>query len=95
MPLSPQRPRLGLHVDAGNPSLANGCQNSPPSTPAGNPSGAPRTTLNKPEQIRTNLNTAERPDQIGAPKNHPRTPRKKQNPNTVAAHPPSFLPAQE
>ena len=77
MPLSPQRPRRAR--PAGNPNLANGCQNFPPSTPAANPSGAPRTTLNKPEQIRTNLNTAERPDQIGNPritpkKNKPRTP---------------------
>ncbi len=48
MPLSPQQPRRAR--PAANPSLANGCQNFPPSTPAANLSGAPRTTLNKPEQ---------------------------------------------
>ena len=44
---------------------------------------APRTNLNIPEQIRTNLNTANHPDQIGPPKIHPEKARKKTNPNTA------------
>ena len=38
----------------------------------------PRHTPNNPEQIRTNLNTAERPDQIGStPRSPPNTPKTK------------------
>ena len=70
MPLSPQRRRR-----AGNLSLATV-----------NPSGASRTNLNNPEQIRTNLNTAERPDQIGGlPGSPPNTPEKA-NLNTAVTH---------
>ena len=57
------------------------------STPVVNPSAPSRTNLNKSEQIRTNPNTAERPDQIGTPPGHLRTPRKKTNPEHLAAHP--------
>ena len=38
--------------------------------------------LNNPEQIRTNLNIAERPDQIGRPPGSPLDSRKKTNLNT-------------
>ena len=44
-----------------------------------------RHTPNKPEQIRTNPNTAERSDQIGRHPGSPPIPRKKQTLNTVAA----------
>ena len=57
----------------------------PVSTPAVNPSGTPRTTLNKSEQIRTTPNTAERPDQIGPPSGTPPNTQKKPTLNTVAA----------
>ena len=39
-----------------------------------------RTTPNNPEQIRTNPNTAKRPDQIGPHPESPPTPRKKRKP---------------
>ena len=58
------------------------------STLAVNPSGAPRTNLNKPEQIRTNPNTAERSDQIGTPPGSPPNIPKKQTLNTAATHSP-------
>ena len=47
MPLSPQRRRRALHVNAVNPNLAKGCQNLPSSTP----DQPLRHTLNNPEQI--------------------------------------------
>ena len=50
---------------------------------------------NNPEQIRTNLNVAERSDQIGRSPGSPLNSRKKTNLNTVAAHSPSFLRRQE
>ncbi len=68
------------------PTLAKPCHRQPPLH-----SGAPRTTLNKSEQTRTNLNAAKPPDQIGIPPNRPQHPPKKTNPNTAAAHPPPFL----
>ena len=51
-----------------------------PSTPVVNPFTTSRTTLNKSEQIRTNPNTAERPDQIGKPPGSPPNTKKKTNP---------------
>ena len=77
MPLSPQ-PR--------QPALTNGDQTV---TKVGKTCHRQplRRTPNNPEQIRTDPNTAERPDQIGAPPNHPQTPRKKSTLNTAAAHP--------
>ena len=85
MPLSPQRRRPALHAD--NHALANGCQNLTgvdarltkvdTVKPRPNPSGASRTNLNNPEQIRTNLNIAKHPDQIGRPPGSPLiTPKK-------------------
>ena len=69
------------------------------STPAANPSGASRTNLNNPEQIRTNPNIAERPDQIGTPPGPPPNAQKKTTLNTehrrsrlAAFHPPPNLP---
>ncbi len=103
MPLTPQHRRRAPHA-AGNHARANadqtstevdtrltkvdkGCQKL--STVNPRYSRAPlRRTPNKPEQIRTNLNAAKRPDQIGTPPDHPRTARKKQTLNTAAAHPP-------
>ena len=52
--------------------------------------GAP---LNNPEQIRTNLNNAERPDQIGTPSESPPNTPKKRNPEH-RSRPPSVIPAQ-
>ena len=81
MPLSPQR-----HRPTGNPNLANADQNLTEvdarltKVDTVNPSDAPRTNLNNPEQIRTNPNTAERPDQIGAPPESPPNTRKKTKP---------------
>ena len=72
MPIPPQQ--TSPHI-AANPSAI----------PAPH-SGTSRTNLNIPEQIRTTPNTAKRPDQIGPPPDRPRTPRKKQNLNTVPAH---------
>ena len=40
---------------------------------------------NNPEQIRTNLNIPEHPDQIGPPSGSPLNIPKKTNPNTIAA----------
>ena len=77
MLLSPQRR---------SPSLANADQtvtkvdktdHRQPSTIPAPHSGAARTDLNIPEQIRTNLNSAERSDQIGrAPGSPLNTPKK-------------------
>ena len=72
MPLSPQQ-----RHHAGNPNLANGCQK----LATVNLSDTPRTNLNNPEQIRTNLNIAERPDQIGRPPESPQNTPKKTTPN--------------
>ena len=70
-----------------NPSKTATATPTPPaSTFTVNPTGAPRTNLNNPEQIRTNLNTAKRPDQIGSPPESPPITPKKRNLNTVAAH---------
>ena len=55
--------------------------------PRPNPSGASRTNLNNPEQIRTTLNIAKHPDQIGRTPGSPLITPKKRNLNTVAAHP--------
>ena len=110
MPLSPPRRRRALH--AGNHALANADQNLTEVdtrltglqgltkvdtvNPRPNPSGASRTNLNNPEQIRTNLNAAKRPDQIGRPPESPLITPKKRNLNTVVAHSfPSFLRRQE
>ena len=60
---------------------------TPLSTLAVNPSGAPRTTLNKSEQIRTNPNTAKRPDQIRTLLGSPPSTQKKPTPNTAVARP--------
>ncbi len=90
MPLSPQRRRPAL--PAGNPSLANGCQNLPPSTPP------PFTrTPNNPEQIRTNLNKPERRRTPRPDREHPQitpnTPEKtkpehrRRPPAAIPAHP--------
>ena len=49
------------------------------STFAVNPSNTSRTNLNNPEQIRTNPNTAKRPDQIGIPPGSPPITLKKRN----------------
>ena len=67
MPLSPQQRR-----PAPLAALDKTCRRQPP--------GAPRTNLNNPEQIRTNPNTAKRPDQIGKPPESPQNTRKKTNP---------------
>ena len=83
MPRSPQHRRRALHA-AGNPR----CQPF-------RRSRASRTNLNNPEQIRTNLNIAERPDQIGTPPDQPRIPRKKHTPEHRRRPPPSFLRRQE
>ena len=55
-PLQPQTP-------AKHSTIATAPTTPTPSvsTPAVNPSGTPRTTLNRPEQIRTDPNAAERP----------------------------------
>ena len=55
------------------------------------PPGATRTNLNNPEQIRTTPNTAEPPDQIGAPPESPPNTQKKTTLNTVAAQRPAAL----
>ena len=95
MPLSPQHRRAripGNHsranadqnvteVDTRLTKVDKGCQKLTPSTPAVNPSGASRTTLNNPEQIRTNLNTAKPPDQIETPSRSPRIRPIKTTPN--------------
>ncbi len=52
-------------------------------TTAAHAAASLRTTPNKPEQIRTNPNTAKRPDQIGPHPESPPTPRKKENPNSA------------
>ena len=83
MPSSPQHRRRALHA-AGNPRRQPFRR-----------SRASRTNLNNPEQIRTNLNIAERPDQIGTPPDHPRIPRKKHTPEHRRRPPPSFLRRQE
>ncbi len=90
-------------VNARLTGVDKGCQKLAAVNPSAIPtllSNTPRTNLNNPEQIRTNPNTAERPDQIGTPLDHPRPPEKKQNPNTFAAirhrrhtSPPSVIPA--
>ena len=78
MPLSPQ-PR--------HPTLTNGDQTvtkvdtrltKVDKTDHCQPRSPSRHTPNNPEQIRTNPNTAERPDQIESLPDHPRTPRKNQ-----------------
>ncbi len=110
MPLSPQqRRRRTPHATAGNHALANddqtltevdtrltkvdrGCQKLTASTPA-----PFRRTPNNPEQIRTNLNVAKRPDQIGPPpESPPNTPKKnkpehRRRPPATSHSPPSFL----
>ena len=55
----------------------------------------PEQTLNNPEQIRTNLNTAERPDQIGTPPRSPPNTPKKNTPEHRCAPSASFLRRQE
>ena len=79
MPLSPQRRRTS---PTGNPSLAKTrhCQ------PRRHSRSPLQHTPNKPEQIRTNPNTAKRPDQIGTPPESPPNTQKKTNLNTAAAH---------
>ena len=67
------------------PTLAKPCHRQPPPH-----SGAPRTTLNKSEQTRTNLNAAKRPDQIGSPPNRPQHPEK--NKPEHRRRPPSAIP---
>ena len=70
-----------------------------PGTSSVNPRCQPlqhtRTNLNNPEQIRTNPNTAKRPDQIGMPPGSPPNTPKKQNPEHRRRHSPSFLRRQE
>ena len=85
MPLSPQRCRPTLtNADQTVTKVDKTDHRQPPlSTPPPFPrsmSDHPRTTLNKPEQIRTNPNTAERPDQIGTPPRSPPNTPKKTNP---------------
>ena len=98
MPLSPQQRRPAL--TAGNLYLANADQNL--TEVDARLTGVdktchrqPRRIPNNPEQIRTNLNAAEHPDQIGTPSESPPNTPKKENLNTIAAHPPSFLRRQE
>ena len=103
MPLSPQHRSRAPHAAAGNHALANADQNVTEvdarltKLDSVNPSSRSRTTLNNPEQIRTNLNTAKRPDQIGRPPGSPPNTPKKRILNTVAATrcippPPQFIP---
>ena len=80
-------------------ATAPAIQSTPLSTLVVNPSGASRTNLNKSEQIRTNPNTAERPDQIGAPPRSPPNTPKKTNPEhrrrpPAASHLPLHLRAR-
>ena len=86
-PLQPQSPaKHGVTATA--PTILS----TPASTLAVNPSavpaphsGASRSSLNNPEQIRTNLNTAERPDQIERQLESPLNTRKKVGLNIVVA----------
>ena len=80
-PPQPQTP--AKHGKTANPPTT---PSTPLSTPAVNLSGTSRTNLNNTEQIRTTLNTAERPDQIGTPPGSPPNTQKKTTPNTAAVH---------
>ena len=97
MPPSPQQRQQAL--PAGNLSLANGDQNLTKvdtrltrvdktchCQPLRHSRAPHQHTPNKPEQIRTNLNAAKYPDQIGNPPESPPNTPKKRNLNTVAAH---------
>ena len=84
-----------MPLPTSNPSLTNADQivTKVDKTDHRQPPGASRTNLNKPEQIRTNPNTAERPDQIGTPSESPPNTPKKSTLNTAVAHsqPPTLL----
>ena len=72
-PLGGGRDELRESVEAGL-----GAEHRGPTTAAH--TERPRTNLNKPEQTRTNPNSAERPDQIGRPSKTPPNAPKKNNP---------------
>ena len=82
------------HRKAANPTTSP----TPSSTLAVNLSGASRTNLNNPEQIRTNPNTAEHPDQIGPPSgsplNTPKTKPEQRRRTLAASYPPLNPPPQ-
>ena len=94
-PQSNTHPAAPVPLNRGTlPSAERKCGNAHP--PCANQLRTPGAAIhagpspNNPEQIRTNLNTAEHPDQIEPPSGSPSAPLKKTSPNTIATPTPLF-----